>query len=80
MTRRARNEQIRPDGPERVARIRTAELYAERVFGDRKRALKWLHAPKRHLDGETPLQRLATAKGARIVAEELVAIDEGYVA
>lgn len=80
MTHRARNEQIRPDEPERVARIRKAELYAELVFGDRKRALKWLHAPKRHLHGETPFQLLATTHGARIVAEELVAIDEGYVA
>jgi len=78
--RRARGERLRPDESERVARIGKAVLHAEQVFGDKARALKWLHAPKRRLDGRTPFQLLATAEGAQVVEEELVAIDEGYVA
>jgi putative toxin-antitoxin system antitoxin component (TIGR02293 family) len=78
--RRARGERLRPDESERVARIGKVVLYAEQVFGDKARALKWLHAPKRRLGGRTPFQLLATAEGAQVVEEELVAIDEGYVA
>ena len=78
--RRARGERLRPDESERVARIGKVVLYAEQVFGDKARALKWLHAPKRRLGGKTPFQLLATAEGAQVVEEELVAIDEGYVA
>jgi putative toxin-antitoxin system antitoxin component (TIGR02293 family) len=78
--RRARGERLRPDESERVARIGKAVLHAEQVFGDKARALKWLHAPKRRLDGRTPFQLLATAEGAQVVEEELIAIDEGYVA
>jgi putative toxin-antitoxin system antitoxin component (TIGR02293 family) len=78
--RRVRGERLRPDESERVARIAKAMLYAEQVFGERTRALKWLHAPKRRLHGKTPFQLLGTAEGAQVVEEELVAIDEGYVA
>jgi putative toxin-antitoxin system antitoxin component (TIGR02293 family) len=78
--RRARGERLRPDESERVARIAKAMLYAEQVFGDRTLALKWLHAPKRRLGGKTPFQLLGTAEGAQVVEEDLVAIDEGYVA
>ena len=78
--RRARGERLRPDESERVARIGKAVLYAEQVFGDKSRALEWLHAPKRRLGGKTPFQLLRTAEGAQVLEEELVAIDEGYVA
>lgn len=78
--RRARRERLRPDESERLARLGKAIVLAEQVFGDKAAALEWLHAPKRKLDGKTPFELLATAEGGQLVEEELVAIDEGYVA
>ena len=78
--RRARGERLRPDESERLARIGKTVVLAEQVFGDKARALEWLHAPKRRLDGKTPFDLLATAEGGQLVEEELIAIDEGYVA
>ncbi|MGH6628533.1 MAG: antitoxin Xre/MbcA/ParS toxin-binding domain-containing protein [Burkholderiales bacterium] len=78
--RRAKGERLRLDESERVARIGKTVVLAERVFGDKDRALRWLHAPKRTLDGKTPFELLATAEGGQVVEEELIAIDEGYVA
>jgi putative toxin-antitoxin system antitoxin component (TIGR02293 family) len=78
--RRQRGERLRPDESERLARIGKTVVLAEQVFGAKDRALKWLHAPKRRLRGKTPFDLLATAEGAQVVEEELIAIDEGYVA
>ena len=78
--RRAKGERLRPDESERLARIGKAIVLAEQVFGDKASALAWLHAPKRKFDGRTPFQLLATAEGGQLVEEELVSIDEGYVA
>jgi putative toxin-antitoxin system antitoxin component (TIGR02293 family) len=78
--RRARGERLRPDESERLARIGKAIVLAEQVFGDKASALGWLHSPKRKFDGKTPFALLATAEGGQLVEEELVSIDEGYVA
>lgn len=78
--RRAKGERLRPDESERLARIGKAIVLAEQVFGDKASALEWLHAPKRRLDGKTPFELLGTAEGGQLVEEELVSIDEGYVA
>jgi len=78
--RRAKGERLRPDESERLARIGKAIVLAEQVFGDKAAALAWLHAPKRKFDGKTPFELLATAEGGQMVEEELVSIDEGYVA
>jgi putative toxin-antitoxin system antitoxin component (TIGR02293 family) len=78
--RRAKGERLRPDESERLARIGKAIVLAEQVFGGKAGALEWLHAPKRKFDGKAPFELLATAEGGQLVEEELVAIDEGYVA
>ena len=78
--RRAKGERLRPDESERLARIGKTIVLAEQVFGDKAGALEWLHAPKRKFEGKTPFALLATAEGGRLVEEELVSIDEGYVA
>lgn len=78
--RRAKGERLRPDESERLARIGKAIVLAEQVFGDKAGALEWLHAPKRKFEGRTPFELLATAEGGQLVEEELVSIDEGYVA
>ena len=78
--RRHKGERLRLDESERLARVGKTAVLAEQVFGDKDRALNWLHAPKRRLRGKTPFELLATAEGAQVVEEELIAIDEGYVA
>jgi putative toxin-antitoxin system antitoxin component (TIGR02293 family) len=78
--RRANRERLRLDESERLARIGKAIVLAEQVFGDKAAALEWLHAPKRKFEGKTAFELLATAEGGQFVEEELVSIDEGYVA
>jgi putative toxin-antitoxin system antitoxin component (TIGR02293 family) len=78
--RRHKGKRLNPEKSERVARIGKTVILAEDVFGDKDRALKWLHKPKRRLDGKTPFELLATAEGGELVAEELMAVDQGYVA
>jgi len=78
--RRAKGERLRPDESERLARIGKTIVLAEEVFGDKAAALEWLHAPKRKFDGKSPFELLATGEGGQLVEEELVSIDEGYVA
>jgi putative toxin-antitoxin system antitoxin component (TIGR02293 family) len=78
--RRHERERLRPDESERLARVGKTVVLAEQIFGDKDLALKWLHAPKRRLRGKTPFELLATAEGGQVVEEELIAIDEGYVA
>lgn len=78
--RRAKGERLRPDESERLARIGKTMVLAEQVLGDKAAALAWLHAAKRKFEGRTPFALLATAEGGQLVEEELVAIDEGYVA
>jgi len=60
----------------RLARIAT---YAEKVFGNKDKAARWLRKPKRLLEGETPVVYLASETGARIVEEMLTQIDNGIV-
>ena len=68
------------DKSERLPRIARAVTLAERVFGDQKRALQWLHDPKRSFGGKAPIELFVTAEGCRRVEAALVLIDEGYVA
>ena len=78
--RRQRRERLRPDESERLARIGKTVVLAEQVFGDKDRALEWLRTPKRRLRGKSAFELLSTAEGGQVVEEELIAIDEGYVA
>ena len=57
----------------------TATL-AERVFGDREKAARWLSKPNEDLASAKPLDLLRSALGARDVEEELIRIEEGYFA
>jgi len=78
--RKDKGQRLRRHESEQLARFGKTILLAEQVFGEKQRALDWLHAPKRRFGGKTPFELLATAAGGQIVEEELVSIDEGYVA
>ena len=75
--RRARGERLSRDESDRVVRLARTLSSAERTFGDRERAWRWLRKPNRSLHGNSPLELLATETGARAVEEALIGLDEG---
>lgn len=78
--RRARREPLSRDESDRAVRLARVLALAERVFGERERAWRWLRSPKRRFDGRSPLQFTVTEAGARLVEELLYSIDEGMAA
>ncbi|MGH7806049.1 MAG: type II RES/Xre toxin-antitoxin system antitoxin [Candidatus Binatia bacterium] len=77
--RRRRHERLSGDESDRVVRLAHAFSSAERTFGDRDRAWRWLRKASRPLGGRRPIDLLATETGARAVEELLVRLDEGMV-
>ncbi len=75
--RRARGERLSPEESDRVIRLGRTLSSAERTFGDRDRAWRWLRKANRSLGGHRPLDLLATETGARAVEESLIRLDEG---
>jgi putative toxin-antitoxin system antitoxin component (TIGR02293 family) len=75
--RRRRHERLSGDESDRVVRLAHAFSSAERTFGDRERAWRWLRKSSRSLGSERPIDLLATETGARAVEELLVRLDEG---
>jgi putative toxin-antitoxin system antitoxin component (TIGR02293 family) len=53
---------------------------AEKVFGDRAKANRWLRESKYALDGATPLACLASEAGAQAVEDMLHQIQHGMIA
>jgi putative toxin-antitoxin system antitoxin component (TIGR02293 family) len=61
----------------RVARITSL---AEQAFGEPDRAWRWMRKSKRHFQGRTPIEMLATEAGARLVEEMIYQVDDGVAA
>ena len=75
-----RREPLTVEETDRAVRLaRVAEL-AERIFGDKGKAHRWLRKPKRTLGQATPLTYLASEAGARLVEDMLYRIDSGFFA
>jgi putative toxin-antitoxin system antitoxin component (TIGR02293 family) len=75
-----RGELLTVEETDRAFRLaRVAEL-AERIFGDKAKAHRWLRKPKRTLSRATPLTYLASEAGARLVEDMLYRIDSGFFA
>ena len=75
-----RREPLTVEETDRAVRLaRVAEL-AERIFGDKEKAHRWLRKPKLALGRATPLTYLASESGARMVEEMLWQIDSGILA
>lgn len=60
-----------------VQRIIHISEMADRIFGERQKAQRWLRKPSRALNGVVPLDLLASETGARLVEEELYRIEYG---
>lgn len=78
--RRTRREALSREESDRAVRLARIAALGEQVFGDSKRAWRWLRAAKRQFHGRSPLQLTATEAGARLVEELLYRIDEGMAA
>jgi putative toxin-antitoxin system antitoxin component (TIGR02293 family) len=78
--RRARRERLSAEESDRAVRLARTLSSAERTFGDRERAWRWLRKPNRSLGGQRPVDLLATETGARAIEESLIRLDEGMFA
>jgi putative toxin-antitoxin system antitoxin component (TIGR02293 family) len=71
--------QPKPPTGEKTRLAYVMEL-AERIFGDKEKAHRWMRKPKLELGRATPLDSLASEAGARRVEEMLYRIDSGFLA
>lgn len=78
--RKSRVEPLSSDESDKALRAARVLAHAERVFGNRAKALSWMRQAKQRFQGETPMQMLRTEAGARLVEEMLIQIDEGMFA
>jgi putative toxin-antitoxin system antitoxin component (TIGR02293 family) len=65
---------------DRAVRLARVAALAERAFGEAAAAAAWLRAPKRFLDGRSPVEALATEIGARDIEERLWRLEHGLAA
>jgi putative toxin-antitoxin system antitoxin component (TIGR02293 family) len=75
--RKARGENLSPVETERALRVASIIALAERVFGNRDKALGWLRHSSERLGGRTPLSLLQTEAGGREIESMLHGIDHG---
>jgi putative toxin-antitoxin system antitoxin component (TIGR02293 family) len=75
--RKAQHENLTAEESDRVIRIARIVAYAEEVFGDRATAAGWLREANRALDGQIPLEMVATEMGARLVETVLDRLAHG---
>jgi len=73
-------QRLAPDESDRMVRVTRILTLADQVFGDLKKATRWLNKSKRSLNGQTPIQILDTEEGARIVEDHLLSIAHGLTA
>lgn len=78
--RRHKNRYLTREEADRAVIFANTVTLAERIFGDREKAARWLAKPNDNLAAAKPLDLLRTALGAREVEEELIRIEEGYFA
>lgn len=75
--RKARGENLTIEETERVLRFAKILAFAERVFGNREKSLRWLRGKDDRLDDRTALSLLKTEAGGKVVESMLWQISEG---
>lgn len=81
LARRKASRRLSVEESERLLRLAAVFEQALSLFeGDAPQALAWLRAPKKALDGETPLHYAATEVGAREVERLIGRIEHGVFA
>jgi putative toxin-antitoxin system antitoxin component (TIGR02293 family) len=81
LARRKVARRLSAEESERLLRLAAVFEQAQALFeGDAAQALAWLRAPKKALDGETPLHYASTEVGAREVERLIGRIEHGVFA
>ena len=75
--RKAKGENLTTEETERVLRFIRVLTFAERVFGNREKSLRWLRGKDDRLADRSALSLLKTEAGAKVVESMLWAISEG---
>jgi putative toxin-antitoxin system antitoxin component (TIGR02293 family) len=78
--REANKEPLTVDETDKALRLARIAEMANKVFGDKEKAHRWLRKSKRSLDGHAPLTYLSSETGARVVEEMLFRIESGILA
>ncbi len=80
LSRRRQAGTLTPDQSDKLARVARVVAKAEKTFGNKEKARRWLRRPTAPLNNEEPLKLLDTEAGARMVEDLLVRIDHGIAA
>jgi putative toxin-antitoxin system antitoxin component (TIGR02293 family) len=75
--RRARGESLSREETERLVRVSRVLWFAERVFGNRDKSLRWLRKHDDRIGDRTHLSLLSGETGAGVITNMLGQIDEG---
>lgn len=75
--RKSENKRLTPEESDLIARLARIHDFAVEVFGEQKKARKWLRTPNRALKDQLPLELLRSDYGARIVESLLGRIVHG---
>jgi putative toxin-antitoxin system antitoxin component (TIGR02293 family) len=78
--RKARGERLSDEETDRLVRVARVVALANTVFGNPRKALKWLRTESDRMGGRQPLSMLRTDAGGRLVESSLWRIDEGVFA
>ena len=80
LARRVRTgEPLTAEETDRALRLARIATHADRVFGDRDKAARWLRKPNRAAGQQAPIALLETETGAKLVEDLLVRIEYGVI-
>lgn len=78
--REARKQPLTIEESDRLVRLARIQALAEDVFGNARKANRWLREELGILDGKTPLDLARSEAGARVIEQILAKIDWGAAA
>ncbi len=79
LTRRKKEQRLRPEESDRLARLARVAAHAIEVLGSADRASAWLRRPNRALGGRPPIELLDTDLGTQQVVQVIGRIEHGVV-
>lgn len=75
--RRDRGENLSSEETQRALRVASMIAFAEKVFGNPEKAMRWLREPEPGLEDRAPLSLLRTEQGGKLVESMLWGIADG---